>query len=73
MHLGQIFRVHNEVMEDCLKNLKLKIKASPVNAGLYKAFKNHFSFETVLAANFGCYPGYSFKILIMAEIVSRFL
>ena len=35
-----------------LKNLQLKIKACPVNAGHYKAFKNRISFATDWAAYF---------------------
>ena len=31
------------------------MKACPVNAGRYMAFKHLFSFATVLAANFGCH------------------
>ena len=31
-----------------------KIEARSVNAGLYLAFKHHFSFPTALAAIFGC-------------------
>ena len=36
------------------KIFKLKIKASPVKAGDYMAYKHHISFATYLAANFGC-------------------
>ena len=37
-----------------LKNLQIEIKARPVNAGHYMAFKHRISFATNLAANFGC-------------------
>ena len=41
-----------------LKNEKIfnsKIKASPVDEGLYIAFKHSISFATHLVASFGCY------------------
>ena len=37
------------------KILKSKIEACPVNAGLSVAFRHRFTFETSLAATFGCY------------------
>ena len=44
--------------EDCSKNLQIEnwslSEPCPVNAGHYMAFKHFFSFETDLAANFGC-------------------
>ena len=53
---------------NCSKNLQIEIKARPVNASDYMAFKYCFSFATDLAANFGCY-----RFRIMPDIVSKLL
>ena len=50
----------SNTVDECLqrkiaqKIFKSKIKACPVNAGHYMAFKHHISFAIDLAANFGC-------------------
>ena len=64
-------RVSNTV-DDCLqrqiaqKIFKSKIKARPVKAGHYKAFKHFMSFATNLAANFGFN-----QFRIIPDIVSK--
>ena len=50
------------------KIFKSKIKASPVNAGHYRAFKRCISFATYLAASFGCN-----QFRITPDIVSKLL
>ena len=78
-NLGQIFEIELW-MFGCLhsrwlfakaiakKIFKLKIKAGPVNAGHYMAFKHSISFATDLAANIGCY-----RFRITPDIVSKLL
>ena len=61
-------------VDDCLpsqvaqKIFKSKIKARPVNAGHYMAFKHRISFATDLTANFGCN-----RFRITPDIVSKLL
>ena len=50
------------------KIFKSKIKACPVNAGHYMAFRHSISFATDLTANFGCN-----QFRIMPDIVSKLL
>ena len=53
---------------DCSQTLQIKVEARPVNPGLYKPFKHHFSFAADLAANFGCD-----WLRIIPDIVSKHL
>ena len=59
-------RVSTPWAKNCSKN-QIKIKACPVNAGHYMAFKHRISFATYLAANFG-----SDWFRIMPDIIPSF-
>ena len=64
----------SNTVDECLqrkiakKIFKSKIKARPVNAGHYMAFKHRILIATDLAANFGCN-----QFRITPDIVSKLL